>query len=147
METFTKKSDMPNFLKHRIYSWYEPGATPTYTAFVEGWAQYAEYLGIEMKVYKYDTYQVKSSVLYLRDYAWKNVFIISFQMIGYYSNSLVRSIRLVLDTGIHVYGWSRQKAIDYLFVNSALSMQNCILQIDQYITKPGKFKTFFWKVG
>jgi len=59
----------------------------------------------------------------------------------YYSNSLVRRIQFVLDTGIHVYGWSRQKAIYYLFVNSALSMQNCILQIDQYITKPGKFKT------
>jgi len=37
-------------LKLRIDSWYTPSAPPTYTAFVEGWAQYAEHLGIEMKV-------------------------------------------------------------------------------------------------
>ena len=50
METFTKYSELPNFLKFRIDSWYEPSATPSYTAFVEGWGQYAEHLGYEMKV-------------------------------------------------------------------------------------------------
>jgi hypothetical protein len=39
METFLKYSELPNFLKFRIDSWYEPSATPSYTAFVEGWGQ------------------------------------------------------------------------------------------------------------
>jgi len=58
METFLKYSELPNFLKFRIDSWYEPSATPSYTAFVEGWGQYAEHLGYEMKVFDEDPYQV-----------------------------------------------------------------------------------------
>ena len=59
METFLKYSELPNFLKFRIDSWYEPSATPSYTAFVEGWGQYAEHLGYEMKVFDEDPYQVR----------------------------------------------------------------------------------------
>ena len=59
------------------------------------------------------------------------------QLIGYYSYNLVRSLRLVLDTGIHALGWSRQRAVDYLYVNTAMSLQNCYYEIDRYITKPG----------
>jgi len=63
METFLKYSELPNFLKFRIDSWYEPSATPSYTAFVEGWGQYAEHLGYEMKVFDEDPYQVGISVM------------------------------------------------------------------------------------
>ena len=56
METFTKYSELPNFLKFRIETWYEPSATPSYTAFVEGWGQYAEHLGFEMKVRLFSDY-------------------------------------------------------------------------------------------
>ena len=74
METFTKYSELPNFLKFRIDSWYEPSATPSYTAFVEGWGQYAEHLGFEMKIFDEDPHQ----------------------LIGYYSYNLVCLFELKL---------------------------------------------------
>jgi uncharacterized protein (DUF885 family) len=85
------------------------------TAFGEGWALYAEKLGVEMGVYEtpYDDF-------------------------GRLSYEMWRACRLVVDTGIHAFGWSRQQAIDYLASNTALPMREVETEIDRYISWPGQ---------
>ncbi|MCH8536143.1 MAG: DUF885 domain-containing protein [Alkalimonas sp.] len=85
------------------------------SAFGEGWGLYAEYLGLEMGFYQ-DPYN--------------NFGRLSFEM--------WRAVRLVVDTGLHAKGWSRQEAIDFLANNSALSMHNVVTEIDRYISWPGQ---------
>ena len=85
------------------------GGTPvSYTSHVEGWGLYAESLGFEMGMFE-DPYQ----------------------KIGYYSWNLLRAGRLVVDTGIHALGWSRNRAIDFLVDNTGLSRANLVQQIDR----------------
>lgn len=86
-----------------------------FTAFVEGWALYAERLGRELGFYE-DPYS---------DF-------------GRLSMENWRACRLVVDTGIHYYGWTRQQAIDYLHDNTALSLHNIRAEVDRYITWPGQ---------
>ncbi|MCP4885231.1 DUF885 domain-containing protein [Rubripirellula sp.] len=86
-----------------------------FTAFIEGWALYSERLGKEIGFYK-DPYQ---------DF-------------GRLSMEAWRASRLVVDTGIHWMGWSREKAIDYMKNNTALSEHNCVAEIDRYIGWPGQ---------
>ncbi len=62
------------------------------------------------------------------------------QLIGYYSMNLLRASRLVVDTGLHAFGWSKQEALDYLLDNTALSLANCEREVDRYITIPGNFE-------
>ena len=85
-----------------------PGVPPFYTVHVEGWGLYAEYLGLEMGMFK-DPYQ----------------------KVGFYSWNLLRAARLVVDTGIHAFGWGRQRAIDYLLDNTGLSQGSIEGQIDR----------------
>lgn len=85
------------------------------SAFGEGWGLYAEYLGLEMGFYQ-DPYN--------------NFGRLSFEM--------WRAVRLVVDTGLHAKGWSRQEAIDFLANNSALSMHNVVTEVDRYISWPGQ---------
>jgi uncharacterized protein (DUF885 family) len=84
-------------------------------AFGEGWGLYSEKLGIEMGVYKtpYDHF-------------------------GRLSYEMWRACRLVIDTGIHSKGWSREQAIDYLASNTALSLHNVQTEVDRYIAWPGQ---------
>jgi uncharacterized protein (DUF885 family) len=84
-------------------------------AFGEGWALYAEKLGVEMGVYQtpYDRF-------------------------GRLSFEMWRAARLVIDTGIHSKGWSRAQAIDYLASNTALSSKNVETEVDRYISWPGQ---------
>ena len=49
-----------------------------------------------------------------------------------------RACRLVVDTGIHAFGWSRERAIDYMAQNSALALHNIEAEVDRYITWPGQ---------
>ena len=86
-----------------------------FTAFIEGWALYSERLGKEIGFYK-DPYQ---------DF-------------GRLSMEAWRASRLVVDTGIHWMGWSRQQAIEYMTANTALSPHNIIAEVDRYIGWPGQ---------
>ena len=85
------------------------------TAFVEGWALYSESLGKEAGFYK-DPYSE----------------------FGRLSFDMWRACRLVIDTGIHWKGWTRQQAIDYLASNSALTLTNITNEVDRYISWPGQ---------
>jgi uncharacterized protein (DUF885 family) len=87
----------------------------SYTAFVEGWGLYAESLGDEMGFYK-DPYS----------------------KFGQLSYEMWRAIRLVIDTGIHSMGWTREQAIDYFRANSAKTDQDIIVEVDRYIVWPGQ---------
>ncbi len=91
-------------------------------AFNEGWALYAERLGLEMGFYT-DPYS-------------------NFGRLGY---EIWRAGRLVVDTGIHALGWSRQEAIDYLAANTALSLHHVTTEIDRYIRNPGQ--ALAYKIG
>jgi len=86
-----------------------------FTAFVEGWALYAERLGLEVGFYQ-DPYS---------DF-------------GRLSFEMWRACRLVVDTGIHALGWSRQQAIDFMAENTALTLHNIEAEVDRYIVWPGQ---------
>jgi uncharacterized protein (DUF885 family) len=86
-----------------------------FTVFVEGWGLYSERLGIEMGLY--DT-PVKE--------------------MGRLSYKMWRANRLVVDTGIHALGWTRQQAVDYMLENTALSEGNINAEVNRYITWPGQ---------
>ena len=96
--------NVPEFRKHSGY-----------TAYVEGWALYAESLGEDMKMYE-DPYDKFGQLTY----------------------EMWRACRLVIDTGIHAYGWTRQQAIDYLLINSAKTQHDAEVEIDRYIVWPGQ---------
>ncbi|WP_350545653.1 DUF885 domain-containing protein [Pseudoalteromonas sp. 5-MNA-CIBAN-0065] len=89
--------------------------TLSHSAFGEGWALYTERLGKEAGFYQ-DPYS-------------------DFGRLGY---EMWRAVRLVVDTGIHAFGWSRQKAIDYLADHTALPQSAVEDQIDRYISWPGQ---------
>ncbi|MBU2069746.1 MAG: DUF885 domain-containing protein [Gammaproteobacteria bacterium] len=93
-----------------------------HSAYGEGWGLYAESLGKEMGFYQ-DPYSDFGRLTYE---AW-------------------RACRLVVDTGMHAMGWSRQQAIDYLAANTALTMAEVTAQIDRYITWPAQALSY--KIG
>jgi uncharacterized protein (DUF885 family) len=86
-----------------------------FTAFTEGWGLYSERLGIEMGLY---------------DTPAKDMGRLSYEM--------WRACRLVVDTGIHAKGWSKQQAIDFMTDNSALSAANIEAEVNRYISWPGQ---------
>lgn len=86
-----------------------------WTAFIEGWGLYAERLGLEVGFYQ-DPYS---------DF-------------GRLSYEMWRACRLVVDTGMHHLGWTRQQAIDFMDQNTALSLHNITSEVDRYIAWPGQ---------
>lgn len=103
--------DLPKFRRHGHF-----------TAFVEGWALYAERLGLEVGFY---------------DDPYTNYGRLSYEM--------WRACRLVVDSGIHYFGWTRQQAIDYMLKYTALSAHNVTAEVDRYISWPGQ--ALAYKVG
>lgn len=93
-----------------------------YTVFVEGWALYSERLGLEVGG------EPGSRGMYEDPY----------DDFGRLSYEMWRALRLVVDPGMHVLGWSRQRAIDYMLENSALAEANVISEVDRYIAWPGQ---------
>lgn len=91
-------------------------------AFGEGWGLYAEKLGVEMGVYT-----------------------TPYEEFGRLSYEMWRACRLVIDTGVHAKGWSRDEAIDYLAANTALSQHNVTTEVDRYISWPGQ--ALAYKIG
>ncbi len=104
-------ADMPNL---RRFGWV--------TAFGEGWALYAERLGLEIGLYQ-DPYSNLGRLTY----------------------EMWRACRLVVDTGMHALGWSRQQAIDLMLENTALSRLNVENEVDRYISWPGQ--SLAYKMG
>ncbi|MEQ1863569.1 MAG: DUF885 domain-containing protein, partial [Micropepsaceae bacterium] len=92
------------------------------TAYVEGWALYAEWLGRELGMFK-DPYQ----------------------LFGHLNDEQLRAMRLVVDTGLHAKGWSREQAIKYMQDNSALSLTETTQEVDRYIANPGQ--ALGYKIG
>jgi uncharacterized protein (DUF885 family) len=81
----------------------------------EGWGLYSEWLGNELGIYR-----------------------TPYEKFGQLSYDMWRAARLVIDTGIHRYGWSRQQAIDYLASHTALSQHEVETEVDRYISWPGQ---------
>lgn len=86
-----------------------------FTAYTEGWALYSERLGLEVGFYE-DPYS----------------------NFGRLSYEMWRALRLVVDTGMHAKGWSREEAIDFMANNSALSLHNIRSEVNRYIFWPGQ---------
>lgn len=86
-----------------------------FSGYGEGWGLYCEYLGIEMGIYR-----------------------TPYELFGEQSYEMWRAARLVIDTGVHRYGWSRQQAIDYLANHTALSRHEVETEVDRYISWPGQ---------
>lgn len=93
-----------------------------YTAFTEGWGLYAESLGKELGLYT-DPYQY----------------------FGALNAELWRAIRLVVDTGIHSKGWSRQDVLDYMYANSAVKQARAVSEAERYMARPAQ--ALAYKIG
>jgi uncharacterized protein (DUF885 family) len=89
------------------------------SAYSEGWGLYSERLSDEMGLY--------STAL---------------DRMGMYSADSLRACRLVVDTGLHALGWSRQQAIDYMVTNSPLTEGVCRPEVDRYICRPGQATSY-----
>ena len=93
-----------------------------FTAFVEGWGLYSERLGYDLGLYK-DAYSRFGQLTY----------------------DMWRAVRLVVDTGLHYKGWTRQQAIDFFSDNAAKTEYDIINEVDRYISWPGQ--ALAYKIG
>jgi uncharacterized protein (DUF885 family) len=110
--SIAQELDLPPFRRYGV----------SFAAFTEGWAMYAERLGIEMGLY--DTPEKE---------------------MGRLSYEMWRACRLVVDPGIHAKGWTREQAIDYMLAQTALSRGNVEAEVNRYISWPGQATAY--KVG
>jgi uncharacterized protein (DUF885 family) len=94
----------------------------SYTAYVEGWALYSELLGEDMGFYTSP-----------------------YSKFGQLTYQMWRAVRLVVDTGMHSFGWSRERSIEFFRENSAKTEQDITVEIDRYIAWPGQ--ALGYKIG
>lgn len=106
-----------------------------YTAFVEGWALYAERLGLEMTQEAASTTTRSESPGVRRG---RGIYADPYDDFGRLSFEMWRACRLVVDTGLHAKGWTRRQAIDFMLANTALSQLNIEREVDRYIGWPGQ---------
>jgi len=92
------------------------------TAYTEGWGLYSEYLGREMGLYEDPM-----------------------DLFGSLNAELWRSIRLVVDTGIHAKGWTRQQILDFMYANSAVSETRAVSEAERFMAIPGQ--ALAYKIG
>jgi uncharacterized protein (DUF885 family) len=90
------------------------------SAYGEGWALYAEELGVEMGIYESP-----------------------YEVFGMLSGQMWRAARLVIDTGIHAFGWSREQAIEYLGTHTALPQPEVVTEVDRYISWPAQALSYY----
>ncbi len=106
-----ENEDLPAFMRF--------GGT---TAFIEGWALYAETLGFEMGFY---------------EDPWNRY--------GTLQDEQLRAMRLVVDTGLHAKGWSRERAIDFMLENSGMTRTEVVAEVERYIAIPSQ--ALAYKIG
>ena len=106
-----ENADLPNFMRF--------GGN---TAYVEGWALYAETLGFPLGLYK-DPYQ----------------------RFGHYDDEMLRAMRLVVDTGLHSKQWTRDQAIQYMLDNSSMGRTDATAEVERYIAIPSQ--ALAYKIG
>lgn len=119
-----ENEDLPSFLRYIEDRRYEfgPARRPLYAAYMEGWALYCEKLGEEMGMY--GTPQ---------------------ELFGRLSLEMMRAVRLVVDTGIHAFGWSIEKASDYMLEKTGMASEECLEECHRYAAWPGQACSY--KVG
>ncbi|XP_071102780.1 uncharacterized protein [Haliotis cracherodii] len=110
-------ASLPDFQRNIEYEKYfaVPYHFPFYTAYTEGWGLYAESLGEYLGIYKDDN-----------------------ELLGRYGEEIFRACRLVVDTGIHYFGWTRQQAITYMADHTPMGRNEIEIEINRYITTPGQ---------
>ncbi len=91
-----------------------------FSGYGEGWGLYTEWLGTSMGIYQ-----------------------TPYEEFGRLTFEMWRAARLVIDTGLHEYGWSRQQAIDYLAAHTALAHQDIVNEVDRYIAWPGQALAYY----
>ncbi|XP_055956635.1 uncharacterized protein LOC126817315 isoform X2 [Patella vulgata] len=114
---YALKAGLPGFQKNIEYERYFaiPYHFPFYTAYTEGWGLYAESLGEDLGLYK--------------NYM---------ELIGRYGFEIFRGCRLVVDTGLHYFKWSREQAVQYMIDNTPLPRAEIETEVNRYITWPGQ---------
>ena len=96
---------------------------PIYSAYSEGWALYAERLAAEIGLYQDDP----------------------FGDLGRLQAEMFRAVRLVVDTGIHAKGWTREQAIDYMVQTTGMNVEEVTSEVERYMALPGQACAY--KVG
>ncbi|CAD5123175.1 unnamed protein product [Dimorphilus gyrociliatus] len=97
-----------------------PFGTASFAASIEGWGLYAEYLAKRLNCYR-----------------------TNLDLVGHYSFLLLRASRLVVDTGIHGYGWSYDRSVSYLLKNTLFNKEGAKSEVKRYFTYPGQATSYY----
>ena len=112
-----ESTNLPAFRRYQEDRRYfeAPCRFPFYTAYIEGWGLHSEQLGTELGLYQRPE-----------------------DRMGQLSMEALRSCRLVVDTGMHALGWSREQALQYMLENTAMGQHDAATEVDRYVTWPGQ---------